>query len=219
MPIVRTEIVKPYLILCEGRDAEGFLINYLESKTLSYDKRFSNDIQVLNFGGISELDNYLMNLKNMEKFEQVKSLAIIRDAEKDYSKACREVTNSLRKSDIATPECCGKWIQNDTGLNVGYILFPLNSKAGTLEDLCLQIISEDNGKEISSSIEAFLLEMEKSYGRKYRRKHKNVLHTYLSTSDEYVTMPLGMASKAGAFSWDSTYLAPLKSFLSGGFSY
>ena len=27
MPIERKKIVKPYLLLCEGRDAEGFLIN------------------------------------------------------------------------------------------------------------------------------------------------------------------------------------------------
>ena len=97
MPIERKQIVKPYLLLCEGRDAEGFLINYLNSNELAQDPRFSNEIQVLDFGGNENLSNFLMSLKNMDKFDQVTSLAIIRDAEKDYTKACQEVSSSLKR--------------------------------------------------------------------------------------------------------------------------
>lgn len=218
MPIERKKIVKPYLLLCEGRDAEGFLINYLESEALAKDQRFSNDIQVLDFGGNENLSNFLMSLKNMDKFDQVTSLAIIRDAEKDYSKACQEVSCSLKKCGFISSENCGSWFHDDKGLRVGYMLFPLNNCAGTLEDLCLRILSENNFKDILSSIDLFLKTMESSYGRGYRRKHKNKLHTYLSSSDEYVTMPLGLASSAGAFDWDSSELEPLKCFLSEGFS-
>ena len=46
MPVERKKIMKSYLLLCEGRDAEGILINYLNSKALKKDKRFSNDILV-----------------------------------------------------------------------------------------------------------------------------------------------------------------------------
>ena len=65
MPIERKKIVKPYLLLCEGRDAEGFLINYLGSKALAKDQRFSSEIQVLDFGGNEYLSNFLMSLKNI----------------------------------------------------------------------------------------------------------------------------------------------------------
>ena len=98
------------------------------------------------------------------------------------------------------------------------MLFPLNNNAGTLEALCLQILSEKNNKTILSSVDKFLAAMEPSYGRRYRRKHKNKLHTYLSSSDEYVTMPLGIASSAGAFDWGSCELEPFKTFLTEGFS-
>ena len=87
MSIERKQIVKPYLLLCEGRDAEGFLINYLNSNALKQDLRFSNEIQVFDFGGNNNLTNFLMNLKNMDKFDRVTSIAVIRDAEKDYDKA------------------------------------------------------------------------------------------------------------------------------------
>ena len=218
MPTERKQIVKPYLLLCEGRDAERFLINYLESEALAEDQRFFNDIQVWDFGGNDDLSGFLMNLKNMDRFDQVKSLAIIRDAEKDYAKACQDVRCALMKCGFTPSERCGTWVLNDNGLNVGFVLFPLTNDAGTLEDLCLQILSEKNKNTILSSIDNFLTEMEASCGRHYRRKHKNKLHTYLSSSDKYVTMPLGLASSAGAFDWGSCELKPLKNFLAEGFT-
>ena len=119
-----------------------------------------------------------MNLKNMENFENVKSLAVIRDAEKNYTKACNEVANSFVRSIDVSPESCGTWIRNDKGINAGYILFPLNNNAGTLEDLCLQILSENKGEDVLSAIETFLEEMEANHGRRYRRKHKNKLLSF-----------------------------------------
>lgn len=217
MPIERKQIVKKYLILCEGRDAEGFLINYLESKELAQDPRFSNDIQVLDFGGNEDLSNFLMTLKNMDRFDQVTNMAIIRDAEKDYEKACREIVKSLNKCGFVSPEQCCTWAADNTGLRVGFLLFPLNGNAGTLEDLCLHILSEKNNRNVLSFVDTFLSEMESTFERSYHRKHKNILHTYFSSTDKYVTMPLGMASRAGAFDWGCDELEPLKRFLAEGF--
>jgi hypothetical protein len=184
---------------------------------LKEDQRLSNEIQVFDFGGNDDLTTFLMNLMNMDKFDQVKSLAVIRDAERDVAKACKEVGRAFNKCGFKASECCGTWTQNDTGLKVGFMLFPLNNNAGTLEDLCLQILSENNNETILSSIDEFLSTMESSHGRRYRRKHKNKLHTYLSSTDEYVTMPLGLAAKSGAFDWGSSELEPLKNFLIEGF--
>ncbi len=218
MPIERKQIEKKYLILCEGRDAEMFLIYYLNSKELAKDQRFSNEIQVLDFGGNENLGNFLMTLRNMDKFDQVTSLVVIRDAEKDYEKSCREIIKSLNKCGFTSPEQCGTWAADDTGLRVGFLLFPLNGNAGTLEDLCLSILSEKDNKRILSSIDTFLSGMESSYGRKYHKKHKNRLHMYLSSSDKYVTMPLGMAANAGAVDWGSNELVQIKAFLEEGFN-
>ncbi len=75
----------------------------------------------------------------------------------------------------------------------------------------------ENSQNILSTIESFLDVMESSYERSYHRKHKNKLHTYLSSSDKYVTMLLGTASSAGAFDWGSDELESFKSFLTEGF--
>ena len=93
----------------------------------------------------------------------------------------------------------------------------MDNSAGTLEDLCLKILSEKDNKSILTVINAFLNKMESSFERNYRRKHKNKLHTYLSSSDKYVSMPIGIASSAGAFDWGSNELEPLKEFLAEGF--
>ena len=215
MPIERKRILKPFILLCEGRDAEGFLISYLNSDALTYDPRFSNEIQVWDFGGNDELVDCLINLKNMDGFGSVKSLAVIRDAEKDYHKACQEVIGSFIKSGFASPKQSNTWVSN-TNLRVGFMLFPLDNNVGTLEDLCLRILYEVNGGRALSTIDDFLNKMESSHERVFPRKHKNKLHTYLSSHDKYVTMPLGLAAKAGAFNWDSDELEPLKSFLYEG---
>ena len=217
MPIERKHIRKSYLVLCEGRDAEQFLIEYLNSKALAEDHRFSEEIQVIDFGGNDDLHNFLMNLRNMDGFDRVKNLAIIRDAEKDFTRACKEIRRALEQCCLAGPKNCGTWAETDTGLNIGFMLFPLNNDAGTLEDLCLRILSETNSSNILSSIDEFLAEMESTYGHCFPRKHKNKLHTYLSSTDKYVTMQLGLASRAGAFDWSNKTLEPLKSFLAAGF--
>lgn len=58
-----TRIWKPHIILCEGRDAEEFLIAYLNSSALSDIPSFSTDIQVMDFGGNSELSSFFLMLK------------------------------------------------------------------------------------------------------------------------------------------------------------
>ena len=217
MPIERKYIKKSYLVLCEGKDAELFLIHYLNSKALAYDRRFSSEIQVFDFGGNNDLCDFLMNLKNMDGFAQVRNLAVVRDAESDYDKACHEVNQALERCDFVSPGRCGTWAESEYGVKTGFMLFPFDNNAGTLEDLCLRMLSERKSEFILSSIDGFLSEMESSYKRSYSRKHKNKLHTYLSSSDKYVTMPLGLASKAGAFDWSSKALEPLKSILEAGF--
>lgn len=217
MPIERKIIVKRYLLLCEGRDAERFLCAFLNSDALHDDLRFSDEIQVLDFGGNSELGNYLGALKNMDGFSEVTAIAILRDAETSFHKASGEVTRALERNGLPCPERCGVWKVDEAMPCVGYELFPLDGGAGTLEDLCLRILAEDNGDEIIRFIDSFLETMKRDYGRDYRRIHKNRLYTYFSTSDCYESMLLGVAADAGAFMWDSPKLNCLRDFLAKGF--
>lgn len=208
------KILKEHLILCEGRDEQEFLIQFLESDTLSFLPGFSNDIQVMDFGGNSELLKHLTILKKMDGFEKIKSLLVVRDAETNAKTACKEIQVALQKNDFPVPEtpCCWK---GET-LRVGFVLFPQCDSTlqnGTLEDLCLSILSDTSADSILEHIDKFLANLEEYRGKPFSRIFKAKLHTYFSVHNDYVSLKIGEAAKAGAFDWNNVALNPLKNFI------
>lgn len=208
------KIRKQHLILCEGRDAEEFLIAYLNSDSLSNIPSFSNDFQVMDFGGNENLSNYIELLKNMEGFEQVKTILIIRDAERNSTNSIKQIQSTLQKSALPVPETTYCW-QGDT-LKIGFLLFPTcNStvQVVTLEDLCLSILKEHNSQIIIQEIMDFMKTLENNYNRTFPHEFKTKLHSYFSITDDFVSMKIGEAARAQAFDWNHENLIPLKNFL------
>ena len=203
-----------HLILCEGRDAEEVLITYLNSDALSSEPAFSNDFQVMDFGGITDLTNFVSTLQNMEGFDRVESLLIIRDAERDSTRAIADIQSTLRKCNLAIPNAPHSWY--GCSPKVGYLLFPtLDSSVqpGTLEDFCLSILSEENSSNILGDIQHFMDDLGNKHNRTYPHEFKTKLHTYFSVTDAYVSLKIGESAKAGAFNWNSEKLLFLKDFL------
>lgn len=209
-----TEILCEHLILCEGRDEQEFLIHYLNSESLKDCPAFSTKIQVIDFGGNSDLSNFLKVIQNSDKFDTVKSILIIRDSERDSTSAIQGVKSALKNSNLSIPTNPYVWTQDTP--QIGYLLFPTcdnNPKEGTLENLCLSILSSKEAPQLLSKIDSFLSSLTTDYGLSFPRNFKNKLHTYFSVHDKYVSMKIGEASKAGAFNWDSELLKPLKQFI------
>lgn len=203
-----------HLILCEGRDAEEFLITYLNCKALSNIPMFSNDFQVMDFGGINDLTNFLSALQNMEGFNRVESLLIVRDAERDSTRAITDIQTTLKRCNFTVPEAPHCWL--GCSPKIGYLLFPtcdISTRAGTLEDLCLSILSEENSTSILGDIQCFIDSLGDKHHRCFPHEFKTKLHTYFSITDAYVSLKIGEAAKAGAFDWNSDKLLPLKNFL------
>lgn len=209
------EIVKEHLILCEGRDAQEFLIAFLNSKALAENPAFSNDIQVMDFGGNEQLAGYLSILKNMEGFQKVKSILIVRDAEKDPRAAMDTIRATLTNCGFPAPERPCQ-IAKSEQLKIGYVLFPTCTAEvipGALEDLCLSILAEDNNEAILAEIDKLIQTLGKEFGRKFPHEFKTKLHSYFSVTDEFVSLKIGEAAKAKAFNWYSEKLIPLKNFI------
>lgn len=209
-----TKILKKHLIICEGRDEQEFLIQYLNSAALSDIPAFSNDIQVIDFGGNSELAQKLAVLKNMENFENALSLLIIRDAETNAKAACHEIQNALGKNNFPIPQKPHCWEGQIP--KVGFVLFPTCddiAKNGTLEDLCLSILSDPMATDTLEEINLFLHQLEDHQHRYFSRIFKVKLHTYFSVHNNYVSLKIGEAAAAGAFDWNNPVLEPLKNFL------
>lgn len=218
MPDKKITIKKKYLILCEGLDEFNFLTHYLNCPVHVSDKRYANDIQVFNFGGNEELKKYLMLLKNTDGFSEVESLLVIRDAERNAERAVVQIQQALREAGLVVPEGVCIWERGKP--DIGFLLFPTCSstmKNGTLEDLCLQILKEEKSDMVLNEIDGFMTLLQERYNRTFPHEFKTKLHTYFSVTDNYVSLKIGEAAKAGAFDWNSNKLLPLRDFIRAGF--
>ena len=203
----------PHLILCEGLDAHNFLIWFLDF--LKKESGEFNAFRVYDFGGITELKNYLRIITKTDGFKKiVKSICIIRDAETDVDGACQSIQNILKNSGFAVPKKPCSWENNGSAaypkIMTGFLLFPScdqNPRKGTLEDLCLDILAKENAVSVLEDADTALAK------HKFKRIHKNRLHAYFSLTDEFVSLKIGEAAKTGAFSFHGPKIDSLKSFL------
>ena len=86
------------LLLAEGRDAELFLV------WAGRHFRYERDFQVMDFGGIKELTNFLKLLANDESFDDVETIVIVRDAETDAEAATSSIQHSMTQANIPVPQ-------------------------------------------------------------------------------------------------------------------
>lgn len=204
-------ILKPYLLLCEGRDEIVFFERYREHK-LGKENRAFNKIQCLNFGGINELKNFWQVLDKLPNFNIVKRIAIVRDAETNWNAAVDSLNNILNEGVIS----------RELISSYPYFLLPGkdtqgNWQNGTLEDLCLKIL-QDNCDGLTKE---YLLDHSKNFLNKaaderqrvFRRMHKNMLYTYFAATDKLVGQKVGEAVRVGAYNLEHEALSELKKFL------
>jgi hypothetical protein len=202
------------LILCEGLDAKLFLIHYINYVFGEEQIAF----QVDDFGGITELKNYIKVLPNLSGFVKTKSIVIIRDAESDAIGASQSICGALKRNGFAVPDepCVITAPKNSQyKVKVAYALFPLFtsiSKNGTLEDLCLEMLSHPKKDNILSISDYAVSSVTEQVGE-LRLKHKNRLHTYLSLTDVAVGLKIGESAKANMFDLEAKAMSPLRYLL------
>ena len=213
-------IQKRYIILCEGIDTLNFIIWYLNSNALSNDDRFSNDIQVFDFGGIDNLENFILNLKNMENFDEVNRILIVRDAETNVDSAVNMVKKALRNAELPVPSYCNEWENGVQEIQTAFVLMPTCSSEpipGALEDLCWNILNNSISERMRDDVNDFVLKITNDYNSIGSHKHKSRLHTCLSINKDFISLKIGEAAKAGAFDWNHSALEHLKAIIEKGF--
>ena len=219
--MAREERIKPetihckHLILCEGKDDFLFLCYWLNSSALSDKKAFSMDFQVLMFDGTGNLPAFLDALKVRSGYSTVESILVIRDADNNAEATQANVISAFAHAEMPIPTSPHKW-QTDGQIMTGFLLFPSctqDLKSGTLEDLCLQILRDEKSNEIIASTENYFGSLKKAGLRTFPHERKAKLHTYFSVTDDYISLKVGEAARAGAFDWRSQSLSPLRAFL------
>ena len=199
-----TRIEKGHLILCEGRDELFFLIAYLNSAYLSVTPGFSEDIQVMDFGGNSDLLEQLKVLKVTPGFDEVKTLLIVRDAEKDANAAIQQIRTALENNGFSAPDGPHWWVKDEenNGIHIGFLLFPGCDEApmaGTLEDLCAFILKEPAPPKLLEVVDRFLDQLKTERGRDFTHRFKTRLHTCLAVSDKLCRNENWRGGQGGGF--------------------
>lgn len=141
-------------LLVEGNDVRNFFEAFIKhhSKKLSLRK-----IQIQNFGGVSELRDFLEGFVSMTGFHNVRSIRIVRDAEmqdaeKSAENAFKSVQDTLKNAELPVPDCPEKREVKDK-LAVEVLILPGGDhKKGMLETLLCQTFADT---EIDGCIDEF----------------------------------------------------------------
>lgn len=200
------EIKEKKLLLAEGADALHFSIWMCQAFQ-------AGGIQVLDFGGNTDLTTYLKLLQELPNYEQVETIVIARDAEKSPSSAVESIKASLKKAGLPVPARSFEF--KGAPRRIAYMIFTggvddRNGKIvlspGTLEDLCLETINDD---VVFQCVDQYMQCLQ-SIGQQVRHPHKSRLHAYLAGKDDFAGLKIGEAAKAGVWDWKYSGFEPYK---------
>ena len=189
------------LILSEGKDDCLFLERLLIK---------NNDIQIRSYNGKNNLTNDLNALKGVDGFEEVASILIFRDSDQSTHSAIQSINSSLINTGLITIDLKPFEMSHQNNRDIGFVLFPGYDEngelytSGTLEHLCLSIFKKNANINI---IKSYIAEYQES-NKKFKRPHKNELHTLFSFTDEYVGSKIGEVARYNGFDFNSSYLLP-----------
>jgi hypothetical protein len=205
-PHEKWQIDKEKLLLAEGADVHRFLIYACKAYRKS-------DIQVISFGGNSELRTFLEALTNLEDFSKVKTLVVARDAETNVTSAVDSVKSALENIELPVPSEPFQFQQGDS-TKAAFMLFPgpdrnNQCQTGTIEDLCLATISKD---PLLSCVDAFLecAKQNQEGNEKLKHQWKSRLYAYLAGKDDHAGKRLSQAAKDNVWDWEHELMSPFQ---------
>ena len=167
----RVSIEAPTLILVEGVDDLHFLKEFLAFCGIP-------DIQIEEVGGKDRFSKFLqLLLPEAPNLSQLRSLAVVRDADLDVTAAQTSVTGMLQ----AFTRRLKDGAQETTSIRTSQFLFPDNQHIGTLESLLWSTVLDGQ----QSCVKEFLACTEDDWGRAPLAEHwvdKARVYAYLAGS-------------------------------------
>ena len=208
-PDLPQRIERPQVIVAEGADACFFLMWAIQDWG-------SADIQLVDFGGISELRPFLQSLRGgIPGSSQITSLVVARDAEYSASQAFESAADALLAAGFAAPN--SPFEITDGTPRTGIVIFPgfaspdnpTELADGTLEDLCLATVA---GDPLLECVDDFLDCAGKVNGPSHPKKAR--LHAYLAGKEDFAGLKLGEATRARAWALDHQAVRPIRNTIS-----
>lgn len=199
-------LVKANLIVVEGKDEKLFLEKLLDQMGL----RGITDVRDVE--GKDHFRTKIPALLKMTGFdENVKSLAIIRDADDNADAAFQSIQSIMRRAECEPPAVMNEF-QEGGDRKVGIFIMPGDSERGMLEDLCLRTVSDHPAMKCVDSFVSCIQGLEQPPNEVHLSKVKVV--AFLAAMPELaITNAVGRGAMKGFWNLDSPELDGLKKFL------
>ena len=188
-------------LLVEGNDQRNFFEAFIDHLSLA-------DIQIQNFGGVTDLRPFLSILVKRSGFrETVKSVGIVRDAETSAQAAFQSVRSSLENAGLPVPNQPEEHAGGSPAVTV--LILPGDNRPGMLETLLNETFA--NTPE-EACINAFFECVEDASGVSIQRPHKARAQAYLATKPE-PHLSVGVAAKRDYWDLDHDVFSRVRQFL------
>jgi hypothetical protein len=197
----QSPITHSKLLVVEGKDAFRFF------KFLLQDLELLSEIEIRNFGGVSELADYLETLMGTSGWHLVTSLGIVRDAEANATPAFQSVRSALRKVNLSEPEHPMTVAAGQPRVSV--FILPDCIHPGMLETLCLQAVGDDPAMPC---IDQYFQCLQNQAIALPENMPKARLQAFLASRSR-PGLKLGEAADTGYWPWANPTFDPLKQFL------
>jgi hypothetical protein len=187
------------LLLVEGNDHRNFFEAFRDHLAIP-------EMQIENYGGVSQLSGVLAAYASSREFGTVRRLGIVRDAESSAVSAFQSVRSALHRANLALPERIGAVATGDP--MVGVLVLP-DDGPGMLETVLARCFAETREDDC---IERFF-QCVKADGRTILRSEKARTCAYLATTrDPHVSV--GVAAKKGVWDFKHDGFSNVREFLS-----
>ena len=195
------EIIKPNLLLVEGKDDVGFFEGLITHLDL-------NDIQIINVGSTSKYGDRLKAIRNSPNFKKIViSIGIVRDADTNSDAAFQSISGYLRSAKLPVPEKPLKPSKSTPQVTV--MILPKEGEPGMLEDLCLSSVVSDSA---FPCMEAYFQCLQENGLSLPNKISKAKVQVFLA-SRQKVGLSLGVAAKAKLWPFDDNAFDQVKTFL------
>jgi hypothetical protein len=191
------------VLVVEGRDMFGFFLALLREVGLA------NQIEVRKGGGVPDVYDYLAVLPNVTNFDNVTSLGVVCDTEKDPPGALTNLCKALSRAGLSVPQAALRTTPAPPVPRVTVTLLPDPVTPGMLEALLWRAL---HGDPRIPCVVQYLECIRQQTGKPVDREEKSRVHAYIA-GREQPGLLIGQAAKANYFPWASPAFDEIKGFV------
>lgn len=195
-----TVVTPPIRLLVEGKD----FLNFACAELQDLGRR---DVEVQDFGGVTELRQFLAGFVRTPGFSDVQSVGIMRDAENSAAAAFQSIKAACAAADLPVPERPGK--RQGSRPSVTVLIVPTDQQSGMLETLLWRTVSRTSE---AACVEDFLACVERIPDRKIVRRDKARMHAWIATQ-KHPEVSVGVAARKKYLRLDHSALSGVREFL------